>query len=64
MYYPECNKEEDDEGQKISPPEDFIQTHDLLNRTLLIYDFRKIQLFNIKCNDVNYKNCVKSVFLL
>jgi hemerythrin-like domain-containing protein len=45
---PGCNKEEDDEeeGQKVSPPEDLMQEHGLLNRILLIYDFCKIQLIN------------------
>jgi hemerythrin-like domain-containing protein len=46
---PACNKEEegeDDEGQKVSPPEDLMQEHGLLNRILLIYDFCKVQLVN------------------
>jgi hemerythrin-like domain-containing protein len=33
-----------DEEQKVSPPEDLMQEHGLLNRVLLIYDFCKIQL--------------------
>lgn len=32
-----CGKKED-EGQKVSPPEDLMQEHGLLNRILLIYD--------------------------
>jgi hemerythrin-like domain-containing protein len=31
-------KEDDDEGQEVSPPEDLMQEHGLLNRILLIYD--------------------------
>lgn len=32
-----CGSHED-EGQKVSPPEDLMQEHGLLNRILLIYD--------------------------
>jgi hemerythrin-like domain-containing protein len=41
-----CNEKEDegDEGQKVSPPEDLMQEHGLLNRILLIYDFNSTQL--------------------
>jgi hemerythrin-like domain-containing protein len=39
-------KEESDEGQEVSPPEDLMQEHGLLNRILLIYDTCKIQLVN------------------
>jgi hemerythrin-like domain-containing protein len=35
---------EDDEGQKVSPPEDLMQEHGLLNRILLIYDTCKTHL--------------------
>lgn len=36
---PGCQgKEEEGEGQKVSPPEDLMQEHGLLNRILLIYD--------------------------
>jgi hemerythrin-like domain-containing protein len=38
--------ESDDEGQKVSPPEDLMQEHGLLNRILLIYDNCKLQLLN------------------
>lgn len=42
-----CEKEEDDdEGQKVSHPEDLMQEHGLLNRILLIYDSNRIQLLN------------------
>jgi hemerythrin-like domain-containing protein len=38
--------EEGDEGQMVSPPEDLMQEHGLLNRILLIYDRCKIHLIN------------------
>lgn len=44
-----CNGKEEDsdsEGQKVSPPEDLMQEHGLLNRVLLIYDTCKIHLIN------------------
>ncbi|MGZ4033677.1 MAG: hemerythrin domain-containing protein [Bacteroidia bacterium] len=43
-----CKEKEDerDEDQKVSPPEDLMQEHGLLNRVLLIYDFNRIQLVN------------------
>jgi hemerythrin-like domain-containing protein len=37
-------KEKEDEEQKVSPPEDLMQEHGLLNRILLIYDTCKTQL--------------------
>jgi len=37
------DKDEDD-GQKVSPPEDLMQEHGLLNRVLLVYDTCKIHL--------------------
>ena len=37
-------KEEEGEGQKVSPPEDLMQEHGLLNRVLLIYDTCRIHL--------------------
>jgi len=40
------DKKEKDEGQKVSPPEDLMQEHGLLNRVLLIYDACKIHLIN------------------
>jgi hemerythrin-like domain-containing protein len=39
-----CKNEE--EGQKVSPPEDLMQEHGLLNRVLLIYDTCKSHLVN------------------
>jgi hemerythrin-like domain-containing protein len=33
-----CSNKEDSEGQEVSPPEDLMQEHGLLNRILLIYD--------------------------
>lgn len=41
-----CKDEKEDEGQKVSPPEDLMQEHGLLNRILLIYDSCRIQLLN------------------
>ena len=41
---PGCS--EDEEGQKVSPPEDLMQEHGLLNRILLSYDLNRIQLVN------------------
>ena len=40
-----CNEEKDEE-KEVSPPEDLMQEHGLLNRVLLIYDFCKIKLIN------------------
>lgn len=37
---------EQDEAQKVSPPEDLMQEHGLLNRVLLIYDTCKLHLIN------------------
>lgn len=39
-------KGEEDENQKVSPPEDLMQEHGLLNRVLLIYDFCKMKLIS------------------
>lgn len=41
-------EEEEGEGQKVSPPEDLMQEHGLLNRILLIYDTCKMQLVDKK----------------
>lgn len=41
-----CKDEDDDEGQKVSPPEDLMQEHGLLNRVLLIYDTCRTHLVN------------------
>jgi len=44
---PGCKgKQEEGEGQKVSPPEDLMQEHGLLNRVLLIYDTCRIHLIN------------------
>ena len=37
---------EEEEGQKVSPPEDLMQEHGLLNRILLIYDACRMHLVN------------------
>jgi hemerythrin-like domain-containing protein len=39
-------KDEDEEDQKVSPPEDLMQEHGLLNRILLIYDTCRGHLIN------------------
>jgi hemerythrin-like domain-containing protein len=41
-----CNEKEEEEGQEVSPPEDLMQEHGLLNRVLLIYDTCRIHLVN------------------
>jgi hemerythrin-like domain-containing protein len=44
---PACRgKASDEEGQEVSPPEDLMQEHGLLNRVLLIYDTCRIHLIN------------------
>jgi hemerythrin-like domain-containing protein len=45
MLFAGC-KEEGDEGQKVSPPEDLMQEHGVLNRILLIYDASRLHLTN------------------
>jgi hemerythrin-like domain-containing protein len=42
----EKGEEEESEGQEVSPPEDLMQEHGLLNRVLLIYDTCKMHLIN------------------
>ncbi|MGZ3851854.1 MAG: hemerythrin domain-containing protein [Flavisolibacter sp.] len=42
----EKEENDEDEGQKVSPPEDLMQEHGLLNRVLLIYDNCREQLIN------------------
>jgi hemerythrin-like domain-containing protein len=42
----EKEEEDQDEGQEVSPPEDLMQEHGLLNRVLLIYDTCRIHLLN------------------
>jgi hypothetical protein len=41
-----CKSKDGDEGQKVSPAEDLMQEHGLLNRVLLIYDTCKMHLIN------------------
>src|SRR4051812_42526288 len=41
-----CADKDEKEGQEVSPPEDLMQEHGLLNRILLIYDTCKLQLIN------------------
>ncbi|MDB5020932.1 MAG: Hemerythrin cation binding domain protein [Pedobacter sp.] len=41
-----CAKSDEEEGQKVSPPEDLMQEHGLLNRILLIYDACHLHLIN------------------
>jgi hemerythrin-like domain-containing protein len=44
---PGCGgKGDEGEGQEVSPPEDLMQEHGLLNRILLIYDHCRMQLVN------------------
>jgi hemerythrin-like domain-containing protein len=47
-----CGENEDDDEKKVSPPEDLMQEHGLLNRILLIYDHCKTQLLNKEAIDV------------
>lgn len=42
----EKDEEKEGEGQEVSPPEDLMQEHGLLNRILLIYDTCKTHLVN------------------
>jgi len=41
-----CKGKEEGEEKEVSPPEDLMQEHGLLNRILLIYDHCRIQLLN------------------
>ena len=41
-----CKEQEESEAQEVSPPEDLMQEHGLLNRILLIYDSCKTHLVN------------------
>jgi hemerythrin-like domain-containing protein len=44
---PACKgKASDEEGQEVSPPEDLMQEHGLLNRVLIIYDTCRMHLVN------------------
>ena len=42
---PGCKSKEETE-KEVSPPEDLMQEHGVLNRILLIYDYCKIKLLN------------------
>jgi len=41
-----CGSKDDDNDKKVSPPEDLMQEHGLLNRVLLIYDTCRNHLIN------------------
>jgi hemerythrin-like domain-containing protein len=41
-----CKEKDEEDGQEVSPPEDLMQEHGLLNRVLLIYDDCRTQLVN------------------
>jgi len=43
---PACKQEENDRDKSVSPPEDLMQEHGLLNRILLIYDHCRTSLVN------------------
>src|SRR6476659_5237363 len=48
-------EEEEGDGQEVSPPEDLMQEHGLLNRVLLIYDTCRMHLINkqqIRCESL------------
>lgn len=46
ILLPSCKEKNEDEEKKVSPPEDLMQEHGVLNRILLIYDCVKTQLIN------------------
>lgn len=52
---PGCNKKEDEE-MEISPAEDLMQEHGLLNRILFIYDHCKIRLLDKQDCDLSFLN--------
>ena len=47
-----CKDKEEDEEKEVSPPEDLMQEHGLLNRILLIYDHCKANLINKRSFDL------------
>jgi hemerythrin-like domain-containing protein len=47
-----CKEKEEGEEKEVSPPEDLMQEHGLLNRILLIYDYCRTQLINKESFDV------------
>ena len=52
ITYAACKATKEDEEKKVSPPEDLMQEHGLLNRILLIYDHCKNQLINKRSFDI------------
>ncbi len=48
-----CKEKEEGEEKEVSPPEDLMQEHGLLNRILLIYDHCRLQLINKQTFDKN-----------
>jgi hemerythrin-like domain-containing protein len=57
-----CQEKEEGEGQEVSPPEDLMQEHGLLNRILLIYDNCRMNLLNKK--DFDKKALFDSAFII
>ncbi len=47
-----CKEKEESDEKEVSPPEDLMQEHGLLNRILLIYDHSKNQLINKQSFDM------------
>ena len=47
-----CKGKEEGEDKEVSPPEDLMQEHGLLNRVLLIYDYCKSSLLSKQAFDV------------
>jgi len=45
-FMPSCKDKEDGEDKEVSPPEDLMQEHGLLNRVLLVYDTCRSHLIN------------------
>src|SRR5689334_7335367 len=41
-----CNEKKESEEKEVSPPEDLMQEHGILNRILLIYDHCRLKLIN------------------
>src|SRR4030095_12475707 len=48
-----CKEKEEGDEKEVSPPEDLMQEHGLLNRILLIYDYCRTQLINKESFDVS-----------
>ena len=46
LFLSGCKDKDNDEEQNVSPPEDLMQEHGLLNRVLLIYDYCRMRLTN------------------